>query len=116
MVGAEMPMTSDQVIWSEQNRLHIAYKNNQVVDVTNDTSVNATLTINLTGTGPNGTNLTEHAIRVGQTVLLSDKSTGLIVVKGLVQAANATTCSLAIYGGTFNGGAGTGPIPAGSKL
>ena len=27
MVGAEMPMTSDQVIWSEQNRLHIAYKN-----------------------------------------------------------------------------------------
>ena len=23
MVGAEMPMSSDQVIWSEQNRLHI---------------------------------------------------------------------------------------------
>ena len=28
MVGAEMPMTSDQVIWSEQNRLHIAYGTN----------------------------------------------------------------------------------------
>jgi hypothetical protein len=26
MVGAEMPMTSDQVIWSEQNRLHISYQ------------------------------------------------------------------------------------------
>jgi O-acetylhomoserine/O-acetylserine sulfhydrylase-like pyridoxal-dependent enzyme len=26
MVGAEMPMSSDQVVWSEQNRLHIAYK------------------------------------------------------------------------------------------
>jgi hypothetical protein len=25
MVGAEMPMASDQVIWSEQGRLHIAY-------------------------------------------------------------------------------------------
>ena len=24
MVGAEMPMSSDQVIWSEQNRLHVA--------------------------------------------------------------------------------------------
>ena len=24
MVGAEMPMTSDQVIWSEQNRLHVS--------------------------------------------------------------------------------------------
>jgi len=27
MVGAEMPMTSDQVVWSEQNRLHISYTN-----------------------------------------------------------------------------------------
>ena len=27
MVGAEMPMTSDQVIWTEQNRLHVAYDN-----------------------------------------------------------------------------------------
>ena len=27
MVGAEMPMTSDQVIWSEQNRLHVSYSN-----------------------------------------------------------------------------------------
>ena len=27
MVGAEMPMTSDQVIWSEQNRLHVSYDN-----------------------------------------------------------------------------------------
>jgi hypothetical protein len=25
MVGAEMPMTSDQIIWSEQNRLHVSY-------------------------------------------------------------------------------------------
>ena len=27
MVGAELPMTSYQVIWSEQNRLHVAYDN-----------------------------------------------------------------------------------------
>ena len=26
MVGAEMPMASDQVVWSEQGRLHLAYK------------------------------------------------------------------------------------------
>ena len=25
MVGAEMPMASDQVVWSEQGRIHIAY-------------------------------------------------------------------------------------------
>ena len=33
MVGAEMPMTSDQVIWSEQNRLHIAYDNVTVIKI-----------------------------------------------------------------------------------
>ena len=27
MVGAEMPMASDRVVWSEQGRLHIAYDN-----------------------------------------------------------------------------------------
>ncbi len=26
MVGAEMPMSSDQIVWSEQNRLHISYE------------------------------------------------------------------------------------------
>ena len=41
MVGAEMPMTSDQVIWSEQNRLHISYADCSIaangldIDVTN---------------------------------------------------------------------------------
>jgi len=39
MVGAEMPMSSDQVVWSEQNRLHISYDN-----VTSDV-LGTTLTI-----------------------------------------------------------------------
>tara|TARA_B100001287_G_C22685002_1_gene532810 strand:- start:2767 stop:4245 length:1479 start_codon:yes stop_codon:yes gene_type:complete len=32
MVGAEMPMTSDQVIWSEQNRLHVGFSNCTIAD------------------------------------------------------------------------------------
>lgn len=66
MVGAEMPMTSDQVIWSEQNRLHISYDNmtangggtiltlsatagqNMVI------SVNDTVVVLDTGTGASG--------------------------------------------------------------
>ena len=32
MVGAEMPMTSDQVIWSEQNRLHVSYDQVVIAD------------------------------------------------------------------------------------
>ena len=40
MVGAEMPMSSDQVVWSEQNRLHIGYKN---AAVTSNTRITVTL-------------------------------------------------------------------------
>jgi hypothetical protein len=49
MVGAEMPMTSDQVIWSEQNRLHIAYDG---VAIGNNANVN-TVTISVTATVKN---------------------------------------------------------------
>ena len=40
MVGAEMPMSSDQVVWSEQNRLHIGYKD---AEVTSNTRITITL-------------------------------------------------------------------------
>ena len=41
MVGAEMPMTSDQVIWSEQNRLHVSYENVACTSTTNNCSYGA---------------------------------------------------------------------------
>jgi len=58
MVGAEMPMASDEVVWSEQGRLHLAYKDVKVATV-NDNTDN-TLTI------------TGHAIRANQTVVVSN--------------------------------------------
>ena len=57
MVGAEMPMTSDQVVWSEQNRLHIAY-----TGVDRATNV---LTI------PTAAGV-ENVISVGQTIVVID--------------------------------------------
>jgi hypothetical protein len=57
MVGAEMPMTSDQVVWSEQNRLHIAY-----TDVTRST--NDLLIPTVTGV--------ENVISKGQTIVVID--------------------------------------------
>jgi hypothetical protein len=56
LVGAEMPMQSDQVIWSEQGRLHLSY---------------AGATINAAGQISDiaGTDAA-HAVRVGQTVLV----------------------------------------------
>ena len=77
MVGAEMPMSSDQIVWSEQGRLHLSYSGGTMGA---DTSGANTIT-----------GLTGHAIRVGQTVVISD---GADTVKAYVSAipnANAIT-------------------------
>ena len=79
MVGAEMPMTSDQVIWSEQNRLHVSYD----TAVVGGTGTTVTVTIpEINGAA------SECAIRVGQTVVVSN---GLTSVKARVNnVANAS--------------------------
>jgi hypothetical protein len=59
MVGAEMPMASDQVIWSEQGRLHLAY-NGQINPVNG-------LVDTITGIDSGATEA--HAIRKGATVV-----------------------------------------------
>jgi len=101
MVGAEMPMTSDQVIWSEQNRLHIAYKKCQITNgATGNPNDDIQVTLNLTAA-----QATSGAIRVGQTVLMSDVATGLLVQKGLVQdvtGANSEVLTIKLYGTATN--------------
>ncbi len=42
MVGAEMPMSSDQVIWSEQNRLHVGYETCAVSSTSNEIDITLT--------------------------------------------------------------------------
>ena len=77
MVGAEMPMTSDQVIWSEQNRLHISYEN-------------VTVTGGAAGTGlaiPIGAGI-QNVISQNDTIVILDPATGL-EAKGLVTATGA---------------------------
>jgi hypothetical protein len=66
MVGAEMPMSSDQVVWSEQNRLHIAY---------NDVSCDSATQLSFT-TGGTGKNFVNNVISVGQTLVVMSPSTG----------------------------------------
>ena len=83
MVGAEMPMTSDQVLWSEQNRLHVSY---------NDCNIKGaaltTLQIELANANPatNGRGNNTVAIKENQTVLISDNATGLITAKAIVSS------------------------------
>ena len=81
MVGAEMPMTSDQIIWSEQNRLHISYK--KVTQAITETGA-GTGVFQVTPSLNNpvgGNSATSIAVRKGQTVLLSDEATGLVTAK-----------------------------------
>ena len=91
MVGAEMPMTSDQVIWSEQGRLHIHDKGGTVSDAGLVTATAA------------------HAVRVGQTVVISDNQSSPTVLKCYVTTINSTTTFTAVpYTGAATIGAVTG--------
>ena len=81
MVGAEMPMTSDQVLWSEQNRLHVSYnqvewKSGLVFEVELDEANPST----------NGRGNNTVAIKKNNTILISDNATGLITQKFIVSA------------------------------
>tara|TARA_B100000767_G_scaffold240857_1_gene236966 strand:- start:35540 stop:36961 length:1422 start_codon:yes stop_codon:yes gene_type:complete len=120
MVGAEMPSNSDLIKWAEQGRLHTKY-----ADVTSGAAAGsgvATLTVNdvlVPGSG-------SIAIRVGQTIMLSDSSIGstnsnkaivtdVDTANGTIDVAYyelagqamaaAVKCSLFIYGSEFQKGA-----------
>ena len=80
MVGAEMPMSSDQVIWSEQNRLHISY-----TDVENDQLNTLTIT-------PSAT--VKNVISVGSTIVAIDKLGAEL--KCVVTASNLSTGALTV--------------------
>lgn len=72
MVGAEMPMSSDQVVWSEQNRLHIAYNG---VTAVQTSATKVTLTIPVVPAPPAGA-LVENVITKNMTIVVIDPATG----------------------------------------
>jgi hypothetical protein len=75
MVGAEMPMASDVVVWSEQGRLHIAY----------DPVVITATTVVIPG---DASNASTNLIGPGATIVVAS-STGLVVQKAYVQSVSA---------------------------
>ena len=79
MVGAEMPMMSDQVIWSEQNRLHIGYDN---VGCSANAGVGTGNRISLPGTVTN-------TVFVNMTVVIMDPANPAFTVKAIVVATGA---------------------------
>ena len=134
MVGAEMPMTSDQVIWSEQNRLHIAYNN--------CTSASAAGTITIPVTAANAANPIINVISPGSTIVVMDNfgneakcfvrvsNTALAGVAGagvltvepygfatLVAAgiADGAAKKIFVYGSEFQKGTSTANAPVGAN-
>ena len=83
MVGAEMPMSSDQVIWSEQNRLHISY---------DGCSLPSNLTINI---NPGAAADVFNVVSPRATIVVLDPVTGL-EEKCLVTDSNTTTGVLTV--------------------
>ena len=100
-VGAEEAMTSDQVVWSEQGRLHLSYKGN--VASTNagaDTGAGGTtprITIESDIDETSGFTAANHGIRVNDTVIVSN-SDGIF--KCLVTVVNGANIDVAPYGAT----------------
>ena len=92
MVGAEMPMSSDQIVWSEQNRLHIAYKDVSCISATE-------LTFSTSKTGSNGITYVGNVISVGQTLVVMSPSTGK-ELKVYVTASTDSATSSATGTGT----------------
>ena len=93
MLSAEMPLQSDQVIWSEQGRLHLSYKG---VLNTGTGVISATKNID--------TNAAEdHAVRVGNTLVCQyiksgSAGTGKVFKAIVVEESSANSLKIAPYG------------------
>ena len=97
MVGAEMPMTSDQVIWSEQNRLHVAYNDVEIVD-----GNSILIPVDVTPTNPQ--DYVANVLSINQTIVIMNPITGVelkaivtskpVYDNGAVDVASYTTAAL----------------------
>ena len=101
-VGAEEAMTSDQVVWSEQGRLHLSYKGNvnsataganPGTGVTNISQV--TIEDDIDGNVGSGFTAASHGIRVNDTIIVAN-SDG--VFKCLVSVVNGAVLDVLPYG------------------
>jgi hypothetical protein len=82
MVGAEIPMTSDQVVWSEQNRLHVSYE-----------------ALSLTTAGALSGLPANHVLAEGQTILVI-KADGSKSEKAYISGVAGTVATIKGYSKT----------------
>ena len=115
MVGAELPSNSDQIKWAEQGRLHIKYTTCTLGTVASGALVTVNVSLPI--------NQSTVAVRVGQTVMLQNNTTGVsnkAVVTSLISTtaiqvafyeagvnlvlATGNVCTMFVYGSEFKKG------------
>ena len=84
-VGAEEAMQSDQVVWSEQGRLHLSY---------NATTHGSAETLTIGNDIDDNTAGANHGIRVNDTVLISSVAA---TARALVTAVSGATVTVSLY-------------------
>ena len=109
-VGAEEPMMADQVVWSEQGRLHLSYKGHIANGANQITGTNNGFTFEIdTDIDGNAvdTSSVDHGVRVNDLVIVADANA---TVKGLVTEISNDQVAVAIYdaGNTTATGANAG--------
>ena len=104
MVGAEMPLQSDRVVWSEQGRLHAAFT--VTVDVDDqDAADGATIAADGAVSGATQSGL----LAIGQTIIITK---GTAEVKGRIKSVNTTagTFGFEVYGAADASALGSGDV------
>jgi len=92
-VGAEESMTADQVVWSEQSRLHISLKG--TVDRDGNTTGTFTVFSDIDGNvAADGFAVADHGVRNHDTVMIS---TAGVIVKALVTGVSGAEITVAPY-------------------
>ena len=86
-VSAEEAMSADQVIWSEQGRLHLAYE----CDMTDVTASTITITKTMDGVAQTS----DHGINIGDMVLITGGA-GAVTVTARVSAAGSASNSITV--------------------
>tara|TARA_R100000700_G_scaffold38486_1_gene49865 strand:- start:2802 stop:4328 length:1527 start_codon:yes stop_codon:yes gene_type:complete len=119
-VGAEESMTSDQVVWSEQGRLHLSYiatmsdVSNNYIDIVSDIDGNSLAD---DGAGGNfyvdnsSANQQDHGIRVNDMLLIASASANVttrVIVSAIVADGSANAGRLTVL--PYNSGAGSSAI------
>jgi len=98
-VGAEEAMTADQVVWSEQSRLHLSYKGHIHHTSTNGGQIDIDSDIDETS----GFTAANHGIRVNDTVIVANADG---VAKCLVSAVSNARIDVRPYGAASLNAAG----------